>query len=405
MSRSLLNEYIDRGMSAADLETELQRLIRQYNERKRTYLFVYAVDVEKATSIASGALSLNMSDFYIIHEILRHVGSDSLDVYLETPGGSGEAAEEIVEFLHSKYDTVDFVIAGEAKSAGTLMALSADDIYMTESGSLGPIDAQVKIGRSVISAFDYVQWIEEKRREAEEAKHLNPVDATMIAQISPGEFESVFHAQQFAVDKVRAWLPKYKFKHWDTTETQGNQVTSEMKASRAEQIANRLIDHSEWRSHGRSLKVRDLEEIGLRIRRLEEEPDLCEIVYRIKTVIRLLFGSSTHYKAFVTAEEKLFRDGLSASGKPQGVANLETPVAEVKVTCPKCGKSLPLFAVFGTIPKKLEKDLKNRSTPFPKSNKLSCECGYQIDLTGLRNQLEKQVGKRIIDDSRISNDT
>jgi ATP-dependent protease ClpP protease subunit len=39
---------------------------------------------------------------------------------IETPGGSGEAAEEIVEFLYSKYNTVDFIISGEAKSAGTL---------------------------------------------------------------------------------------------------------------------------------------------------------------------------------------------------------------------------------------------------------------------------------------------
>ena len=34
---------------------------------------------------------------------------------------------------------------------------------MTETGSLGPIDAQVKIGRSIVSAHDYKAWIDEKR--------------------------------------------------------------------------------------------------------------------------------------------------------------------------------------------------------------------------------------------------
>ena len=35
---------------------------------------------------------------------------------------------------------------------------------MTETGSLGPIDAQMRIGRSVISAYDYMEWVEEKKR-------------------------------------------------------------------------------------------------------------------------------------------------------------------------------------------------------------------------------------------------
>lgn len=43
------------------------------------------------------------------------------------------------------------------------MVLSGDNIYMTETGSLGPIDAQVKIGRSVVSAHDYKAWVDEKK--------------------------------------------------------------------------------------------------------------------------------------------------------------------------------------------------------------------------------------------------
>ncbi len=64
---------------------------------------------------------------------------------LETSGGSGEAAEEIVRFIHSKFDSISFVIAGQAKSAGTIMALSGHEIFMTDSGSLGPIDAQIRM--------------------------------------------------------------------------------------------------------------------------------------------------------------------------------------------------------------------------------------------------------------------
>jgi hypothetical protein len=397
LTTSLLNEYISKRMSAMDYEVELMRLISDYNKKKNTYLLIYAVDLDKAGSIQNADLSLIMADYHIIHELLRDFTGNALDLYLETPGGSGEAAEEIVEFLHSKFESVDFVIAGEAKSAGTLMVMSADEIYMTESGSLGPIDAQVKIGRSVVSAFDYVQWMEQKRKEAAISKQLNPVDATMIAQITPGEFEGVFHAQQFAVDRLREWLPKYKFKHWKTTETRKIEVSDEMKRQRAEEIAKKMIDHSKWRSHGRSLKIKDLEELGLRIKRIESDKALCEIVYRIKTVVKLLFGTSTHFKMFVTEHEKLFRDAFNPRAKNDMLIPTQTPIIEINFPCPKCGKQHPLYAKFGPIPQQLEQQIRKKSIKFPPDNKLTCDCGFQIDLIGVRNQLEKQIGKKMVE--------
>lgn len=395
MTSSLLNAYIGKRLSVMDLETELMQLIGKYNSFKDSYLLVYAVDMDKGNLQGLADISLSMSDYHIMHEILRHYNGSSIGVYLETPGGSGEATEEIVEFLHKKFETVDFVIAGEAKSAGTLMTMSADEIYMTDSGSLGPIDAQVKIGRSIVSAFDYVQWMEQKREEASKTNQLNPVDATMIAQITPGEFEGVFHAQQFAVDRLKEWLPKYKFKHWNETETRKLKVTKKMKEEKAEEIAKKLIDHAKWRTHGRSLKRKDLEKVGLRIQNLEENEKLCEIVYRIKTVVKILLGSSTHYKMFVTSDEKIFKDAYQPRSK--GASQFQVPMAELSVKCPKCGKEYPLYVKFGKVPKNMEDKIKAKSKKLPSNNKLDCECGFQFDLSGLRNQIERDVGQKIID--------
>jgi hypothetical protein len=33
---------------------------------------------------------------------------------------------------------------------------------------------------------------------------------------------------------------------------------------------------------------------------------------------------------------------------------------------------------------------------FPSNNKLICVCGYEIDLSGIKNEIETQVGKKII---------
>jgi hypothetical protein len=397
MSESLFSQYINRRMSAFDLQNELKRLIRLYNETKGTYLLVYAVDLEKSSRIQGLNISLIMNDYQIIHELLRHINQQKLDLYLETPGGSGEAAEEIVNFLHRKFETVDFLIAGEAKSAGTLMAMSADEIYMTDSGSLGPIDAQVRIGRSVVSAFDYVKWIDDKRQEVENGLPLNAVDTAMLAQISPGEYMNVFHAQEFARDKLKEWLPKYKFKHWNETETRKMPVDKSFKAKRAEEIATKMINHAAWRSHGKSLKISDLEEIGLRIKRIDDIDSLCETVYRIKTVIKLLFGSSTHYKIFFTANENIVQSAVSQTPFINNQQNIQTPVVEINVNCPNCGKQHPLYAKLGKIPPVLEKQLALKSKLFPADNKIQCECGYTIDLAAIRNQLENQLGRKIVD--------
>jgi hypothetical protein len=395
MKGSLLKEYIDKRMSAIDLQNELKRLIHEYNITKDTYLLIYAVDFEKARQGVS--IDLVMNDYHIIHEILREIVRKKIDIYIETPGGSGEAAEEIVNYLHGKFDSVDFIVAGEAKSAGTLMVMSADEIYMTDSGSLGPIGAQVRIGRSVVSAFDYVNWIEQKRIEVTKGIPINAVDAAMIAQISPGEYMGVFHAQQFAVDKLKEWLPKYKFKHWKETETNKVPVTDKMKKDRAEEIANKMIDHSTWRTHGKSLKIADLNAIGLRINTLDRNEILKEIIYRIKIVIKLLFGSSTNYKIFFTEDEIILQNVISQKPMSVNQQNIQTPIAEIQVNCPRCAKQHPVYAKFGYVPRELELELNKKSKKFPVDNLIQCDCGFTINLTALRNQLENQIARKIID--------
>jgi len=86
------------------------------------------------------------------------------------------------------------------------LALSGDEIFMTETGSLGPIDAQLRIGRTVGSAYDYMEWVHEKKMEAQENGMLNPFDATMVAQISPSELKGVYNSLEFAKDIVKEWI-------------------------------------------------------------------------------------------------------------------------------------------------------------------------------------------------------
>lgn len=95
---SLMREYLNKGLSTDELETELLNLIKLYNQKKDTYLIVYASAVSK--SDIPGTL-MEMDDYFTIFDLLRNVNKTKIDFYIETPGGRGDAVEEIAKFLSS----------------------------------------------------------------------------------------------------------------------------------------------------------------------------------------------------------------------------------------------------------------------------------------------------------------
>lgn len=156
------------------------------------------------------------------------------------------------------------------------------------------------------------KWIDKKILEANTNGRLNAFDATIIAQISPGEISGIVNSLEFAKDLVKEWLKTYKFKNWAITETRKLPVDAAMKEKRANKVAEMLCDHSHWRSHGRSLKIEDLNEI-LKIEDIDKDSVLSDIVHRIKTVIRLLFDSSNIYKIFVTKDDIISKSATIAN--------------------------------------------------------------------------------------------
>lgn len=394
---SILNNYIAKHFSVTDLHKELIRLIKEYKAISGRDLFIYASDFGKGNN-PNVNISLCQDDFYIFQDLLREEETDKIDIYLETPGGSGESAEEIARFLHNKFREVNFVIAGEAKSAGTILALSGDNIYMTDTGSLGPIDAQIKIGRSVVSAYDYKIWIDEKREEAQKYNRLNPLDAIIVSQISPGEIKKVINALEFAKDLVTDWLTQYKFKNWKITETRQIEVTEDIKRQRASEVAEELTNQTKLRSHGRSLKMEDLRK-WLLIDRIDENEKLSEIVYSIKTVIRLIFDQSSTFKLFFFGENKIMRT-FAASNQPIG---LQLPVGpspmmtvpknvEIGLNCPKCGQlhKIRAYPSNNGRPQQIAKSNVTDKDTFVCNN-----CGFELDLKPIKNDLELKLKTKI----------
>ena len=95
-----------------------------------------------------GDILLNSDN--IIRQVIEDLQLDknkhkSLSVILTTNGGSLSPVERIVNVFRNFYNEVNFIIPDHAYSAGTIMCMSADNIYMNYYSVLGPIDPQVQI--------------------------------------------------------------------------------------------------------------------------------------------------------------------------------------------------------------------------------------------------------------------
>ena len=192
-----------------------------------------------------------------ISDQLSNLSGDKIDLIIETPGGAGEVAEDIVRLLHDKYQEVSIIIPGWAKSAGTIIALAGDEILMGELSALSPIDAQLNWQGKHFSAHALLEGFKKIKKEIEETGVLNKAYIPILQGISPGEMENAENALKFAEELVRKWLVQYKFKSWNVHSSNQQPVTQQEKEDRAAEFAKKLCDHSFWKTHGRSIKLKD----------------------------------------------------------------------------------------------------------------------------------------------------
>lgn len=79
-----------------------------------------------------------------------------IDIILHTPGGLVLAAEQIAHALQAHPGKVTAFVPHYAMSGGTLIALAADEIVMSPSAVLGPVDPQLGqyAARSIVEAVE-----------------------------------------------------------------------------------------------------------------------------------------------------------------------------------------------------------------------------------------------------------
>jgi len=124
------------GTANAIIEEQLDKHARALEESAlKADLLTFVGPIEGgAEDVVRDAVEFRCDD--------RRTKKPKLAVLLETPGGYIEVVQRVVNTLRNHYRQVDFIIPNFAMSAGTVLALSGDNIFMDYYSILGPIDPQ-----------------------------------------------------------------------------------------------------------------------------------------------------------------------------------------------------------------------------------------------------------------------
>jgi hypothetical protein len=215
---------------------------------------------------SAAGLAIVPNDIRGFMACLHGLNNEKLDLIIHSPGGSLEAAEQIVNYLRAKYKYIRAIIPQNAMSAATMIACACDEIIMGKHSAIGPIDPQINLGGVSFPAHtilaDFKNTIDQIKADSRLVFLLN-----RFQDIPIGFIDFCEQTIKLAKEKVALWLKKYMFNGQEN--------------SMAIDIAEWLGNFEEHKTHGRPIGF-DLANVkGLKVKRLEDDQKLQDAVLSV----------------------------------------------------------------------------------------------------------------------------
>jgi hypothetical protein len=271
----------------------------KYMRRLSSYagraLIVYASSwLTKRSGVSDLNMSVDGNDVHALMEVCHGVDERELDLILHSPGGSPEAAEQMVNYLRTQFDHIRAFVPLQAKSAATMIALGCDEIWMGLHSELGPIDPQI-----LVPVPEGMRWAPAHAilRDFDRAKGEVSADVSLLAPWTPilrsyagGLIEFCHQQIRLAQDVVIRWLEQYMLA----------QQPQDLRHGLAESIAAYFgsdVAYDRFRTHGRPIRVEELETLqGLQVRRLESDDDLQDAVLSVYHALDITLSATPSVK-------------------------------------------------------------------------------------------------------------
>ena len=236
-----------------------------------TILYCSAFTSKKLAQLPGFLVSITIEDVQNFMGALHGLKGDNLDLILHSPGGSLEAADQIVQYLRAKYKHIRVIVPQNAMSAATAIACAADEIIMGKHSALGPIDPQMTFptqnGHVITPAQSILDEFQQAKAEVIADPRTAPLWASRIQNFPPGFLHVCQQTIQLSIQKVAEWLDAYMF-----ASAPGNPSGT---------IAAWLGNASVHKTHGRPITMALAQSIGLCVTALEADQLLQEKVLSV----------------------------------------------------------------------------------------------------------------------------
>lgn len=120
---------------------ELLATLEEWAKREEADIFVFA------SAVSHGEIERLRSRIF---KMDSH--QENAILIVSTYGGEADPAFRLMRCLRARYSKITVAVFGMCKSAGTLLAIGADDIVMGDFGELGPLDVQMTKKDELMSA-------------------------------------------------------------------------------------------------------------------------------------------------------------------------------------------------------------------------------------------------------------
>jgi hypothetical protein len=243
-----------------------QALIKDIDARQGTTLICY---------VSADGREIERDDVFGFVDLLHNVAPGApVDLMLHTLGGNVDAAEKIMVQIRRRLGRdgrLRVIVPNYAKSAGTLMALGAHAILMSDTSELGMIDPQVVLkderGNDICtSVIAYLEAYE---------THFQAV------RRDSGDQASQLMLKQFDPVVVRKFAGQR-----DRTRDIALKLLNRIGAP-STTISESLMNLSLWKSHGQMISYEDAREIGLTVEYLPVEDELWQMYWHLLCLQRL----------------------------------------------------------------------------------------------------------------------
>ena len=287
-TRQEIQDEIIRAKSNSQ-DTIRRDYLRKIHEHTERDVIVYASGfLSKAQNIPHEAIIITLQDIQGFMSAQHELKGDKLDLILHSPGGSLEAADQIVQYLRARYSHIRAIVPQNAMSAATMICCACNEIIMGKHSAIGPIDPQVTIqttknNQVTVSAQSILDEFETAKKEIAADQTTIPLWANKIQNYAPGFLNTCQTTIDLAVEKVADWLGNYMFK---------GQKDGKVKASN---IAEWLGNARQHKTHGRPIGISYAVAKGLCVKPLEEDQELQERVLSLfhATVVTLEITNCT----------------------------------------------------------------------------------------------------------------